>query len=100
MTYDNVMLSIISTLRIVNLGDMIVKINTIRATILTITTTTTIIAVSHREENIIFVVKKVVTLANIQMMSNGRQKNFEDETENSAEIKANTTLFWPIMKEI
>ena len=57
-------------------------------------------AVNHGEESVMFVIKKVVALTNIQMMSNGRQKNFEDKTENSAEIKANTTLFWPIIKGI
>ena len=88
-----VTLPIFSTLRIVDLGDIIVEINTIKTTILTIATTTTTMVVSHGEESVIFVVKKVVALANIQIMSNGRQKNFGDETENSAEIKANITLF-------
>ena len=77
---------------------MITEINTIRATILTIATTT--IVVSHGEESVIFVVKKVVTLANILIIINGKQKNFKDEIENSAEIKANTTFFWPIIKGI
>ena len=47
-----------------------------------------------------FVAKKVVALISIQTMSNERQKNFGDKTENSAEIKANTMHFWLIMKGI
>ncbi len=94
------MLPILSTLRIVDLGGMIVEINTTRATILTIATTTTTMAVNHGEESVMFVAKKVIALISIQTMSNKRQKNFGDETENSAEIKANTTHFWLIMKRI
>lgn len=37
-----------------------------------------------------FVTKKVVS---IQIISNGRQKNLGDETENFAEIKRNITHF-------
>ena len=33
-------------------------------------------------------------------MSNKRQKNFKDKTENFVEIKTNTTHFWLIIKEI
>ena len=52
------MLLIFSTLQIVNLGKMIVVINTISVTILTIATITTIIAVNHKEESVIFVDKE------------------------------------------
>ena len=79
---------------------MIVETNIIRATILIITMRITIIAISHGEENVIFVEKKVVVLISIQTISNGKQKNFGDETENSAKIKANTMHFWLIIKEI
>lgn len=79
---------------------MIAKINTIKATILTIAITITTIIVNYREESVIFVIKKIVTLANIQMMSNRRQKNFGEKTENFMEIKVNITHFWPIIKGI
>ena len=79
---------------------MIVKTNTIRAIILIIAMTISTIAISHEEENVIFVEKKVAALISIQTMNNGRQKNFEYKTENSAEIKANTIYFWLIIKEI
>ena len=39
-------------------------------------------AVSHGEESVMFVAKKVVALISIQTMSNRRQKNFGDETKN------------------
>lgn len=45
-------------------------------------------------------VKKVVTLISIQIMSNKRQKNFRDKTENFVEIKTNTIYFWLIMKKL
>lgn len=89
-----------STLRIVDLGNIIVKINTIKAIIVTITTITTTMVVSYGKESVIFVIKKIIALANIQIMSNGRQKNFENKTENFAKIKANTMHFWPIIKKI
>ena len=85
------MLPIFSTLRIVDLDDMIAEINGIRATIFIITSIK--IAISHGEKSVMFVVKKVVALVNIQMIRNGRQKNFGDKTKNSMEIKANTSLF-------
>ncbi len=56
--------------------------------------------VNHGEESVMFVEKKVVALISIQTISNGRQKNFGDATENSAEIKANITHFWLIIKGI
>lgn len=74
--------------------------NTTRATIFTIATITITMAVNHKEESVIFAAKKVVPLINIQTISNGRQKNFENKTENFVEIKANTTHFWLIMKGI
>lgn len=46
------MLPIFNTLRIVDLGNMIVKISTIRVAILTITTIITIITVSYGEESV------------------------------------------------
>ena len=69
-------LLILSILQIINLGGIIVEINTTRATILMIATTITTMAVSHREKSVIFIEKNVVALINIQTMSNGRQKNF------------------------
>ena len=50
-------------------------------------------AISHGKKSVMFVAKKVVALISIQTMSNKRQKNFEDETKNFVEIKANTTNF-------
>lgn len=79
---------------------MIAVINTTRATMLIITTITIIMGVSYKEKSVMFMVKKIVALINIQTMSNERQKNFGDKTENFVEIKANTTHFWLIMKEI
>ena len=94
------MLPIFSTLQIVNLGEIIMVINTTRATIFTIATITTIMAVNYGEKSVIFVAKKVVALINIKTMSNKRQKNFGDKTENFVEIRAKTTHFWLIMKGI
>lgn len=59
------MLPIFSTLRMVNLSDMIIEINITKTTIFTIIITITTIAVSHREESVIFVAKKIVALINI-----------------------------------
>ena len=59
------MLLILSTLRIVDLGDMIAEINTIKVILLTITTTITIMAVSHGEERVMFMKKRVVALVSI-----------------------------------
>ena len=87
------MLLIFSTLQIVNLDRIITVINTTNTTIFTIATSSTIIVVSHGKENIIFVVKKIVTQTSIQIISNRKQKNFEDKIENFLEIKANTTYF-------
>lgn len=66
------MLPILSTLRIVNLGDIIVKTNIIKVTIFIIATTTTTIAINHGKKSAIFIKKKVVALISIQMMSNRR----------------------------
>lgn len=59
------MVSIFSTLQIVNFGEMIMAINTTRAKTLIIAIITITIAVSHRKESVIFVVKKVVILISI-----------------------------------
>lgn len=74
----------------------------IRATIYTITITIIIItiAVNHKKESIIFVAKKIITLTSIQIINNGKQKNFCNKIKNFAEINANTTYFWLIIKEI
>lgn len=72
---------------------MITEINIIRATILTIATIITTIVLSYREKSVIFGEKKVVALISIQIMSNGRQKNFGNKIENSLEIKENITHF-------
>ena len=79
---------------------MIAVINKTRGTIFTIATITTTIAISHGKESVMFVAKKVAALISIETMSNGRQKNFGDKTENFVEIKVNTTHFWLIMKGI
>lgn len=64
------MLAIFNTLQIVNLGGMIMIINTIRVIIIfTIAKKTTTITVDYKEENIIFMAKKFVALTNIWMMS-------------------------------
>lgn len=75
-------------------------INTIRTIILTIAIITTIMAVIHKEKNIIFVAKKVIILISIQIMNNKKQKNFRDKIEHFIKIKANTIHFWLIIKEI
>ena len=94
------MVPILSTLQIVNLSKIIAIISTTRVTILTIAIITTTMAVSHEKKSIMFVAKKVVVLLNIQIMSNIRQKNFKDKTENFVEITANTMHFRLIIKEI
>lgn len=50
-------------------------------------------AINYRKKNVIFIAKKVVALTNIEIMSNGKQKNFGKEIKNCAEIKANITQF-------
>lgn len=72
---------------------MTIEINIKRATILTIAKTIIKLILRYEEKNIMFMAKKVVTLANIQIRSNEKQKNFGDKTENSMEIKVNTTYF-------
>ena len=62
--------------------------------------TITKIVLSYKEKNVMFVEKKVVTLINIQIINNKRQKNFENKIENSTEIKANIMHFWLIIKRI
>ena len=62
--------------------------------------TTTIMAVSHGKKSVMFVEKKVVALMSILKKKNRKQKNFRNKTKNFAEIKANTTHFWLIIKEI
>lgn len=83
-------LPIFNILRIVNLGGMITEINITKAIILIITITIITIAVNYGKKSITFVAKKVIALISISMISNNRQKNFEDKTENSIEIKINT----------
>lgn len=60
-----VILPLFNILQIVDLGKIIVVINTIRATILTIAIIAIIMAINYREKSIMFVVKKVVTLISI-----------------------------------
>lgn len=59
------MLLIFNTLQIFNLGDMITKINIIKAIIFLITIITIIIVVNHGKENIIFITNKIVDLISI-----------------------------------
>ena len=59
------MLLIFNILWIINLGNIIAKINIIRTIILKIAITITILAISLKKENVIFVAKKVVTLTSI-----------------------------------
>ena len=59
------MLPILSTLQIFNLGGIIAETNTIRTTILTITTTLATMVVSHEEKSVMFVEKKIVALISI-----------------------------------
>lgn len=54
------MLSIFSALRIVDLSDMIMEINIIKAAIFTIITIITIMAVKYKEESFIFEEKKLL----------------------------------------
>ena len=60
-----VILSLFSTLQILDLGKIIVVFNIIRATILTIAIIIIIIALNYREKSIIFVAKKVIALISI-----------------------------------
>lgn len=76
-------------------------INTIKAIIiLTIATIIIIMAIGYKEKNVIYVIKKVITLTNIQIITNKRQKNFGNKTKNFKKIKTNTTYFWLIIKVI
>ena len=92
--------SIFSTLQIINLDEIIIVINIIRAIILTIAIIVIIMAISSREKSLIFVEKKIVAIINIKIISNRSQKNFRDEAKNIVEIKANTIHFWLIIKGI
>lgn len=58
-------LPIFSTLEIVNLDNMTAKIHITKTGILTIAIIITTMAISHEEESIMFMVKKVVILASI-----------------------------------
>ena len=87
------MLLIFSTLWIINLGSMIVETNTTRVRIFIIAITTTSMTINHRKKNDIFREKKIVTLISIQTISNEKQKNFRDKTENFMETKTNITYF-------
>lgn len=51
-------------------------INITKITIFTIAIIITIMAISHREEGVMFVAKKLVTLKSIQILSNKKQKNW------------------------
>lgn len=86
-------LPIFNTLQTVNLDRMTVEINITKVVIFIIITIITKIAVNYEEESVIFMAKKLVTLANIQMMSNRKEKNFGGKTENFIEIKINTMYF-------
>lgn len=91
---------IFSIIWIVDLGNMIAVINRTKVTILIIVTIIITIAVNYKKEGVMFVAKKIIALINIQTMSNRRQKNFGDKTENFIEIKVNIIHFWLIMKGI
>lgn len=69
---------------------MTIEINTRRATIFIITKTIITITIRYGEKNFMFIAKKVVTLANIHIISNGKQKNFGDKM---GEIGVNTIYF-------
>lgn len=86
-------LLIFSILWIVDLGGMIIEINISKAIILAIATTEILMISSYEEKSVMFVVKKIITQTSIQMMSNGRQKNFRDKIKDFTEIKTNTTHF-------
>ena len=92
------MLLTFSTLRIANLGKMIVVINTTRTITLIIITTIPTIVAYHGKESVMFVAKKVVALIDTQKLNNRRQKSFEDKTKNFVEKMINTTHFWSIIK--
>lgn len=68
-------------------------VNITKTILFTIAIIVIIIAVSYIKKSIIFVIKKVIALISIQTMSNKRQKNFRDKTENFVEIRANITHF-------
>lgn len=57
-------------------------------------------AIIHKKENIMFVIKKIVALISISIMSNRKQKNSGDKIKNFVEINLNTTHFSMIMKGI
>lgn len=59
------MLPIFSTLRIMNLGGIILRINIIKAIILIIAIIIIIMTISHKEKSVIFVAKRVVTQTSI-----------------------------------
>ena len=86
-------LPIFRSLWIIDMSKMIAVINTIRVIILIIVTITIIMAINHKIESVIFMAKMVVTLISIQIISNRKQKNFGDKTENFVEIRANITHF-------
>lgn len=75
------------------MDDIIIVINIKKGTLFIITIIITIIAISHKEKSVIFVIKKVVALISIQIISNGISKNFGIKTENFLEIKTNTIHF-------
>lgn len=71
--------------------------NITRATILTITIIRTTITINHKEKSVMFIIKKVIALINIQTISNKRQKNLKGKTKSFVKIKADKMHFWLIM---
>lgn len=50
-------------------------------------------AVSHREEIVMFGAKKIVIEISNQTITNKRQKNFEDKIKNFVKMRVNTSYF-------
>lgn len=71
ITYNNRNAAIIHYFQIVNLSHMTAAIHTTQSAILIITTRSIVIVVSHGEEIVLFVAKKVVFLISISIISNG-----------------------------
>lgn len=64
------MLSIFNILQVIDLGKIIMMINTIKTIILIITTIIIKIAINYKKKRIIFVIKKVVISISIKNMNN------------------------------
>ena len=71
------MLLIFNILLIVDLGEIITMINITKGIILIMAIIKTTMGVSYGEESVIFVVKKVIALIDIQMMNNRKQRTLE-----------------------